>query len=65
MPEMDGLEVYHLLREINPSVKVIVTSGFRFDIRIEKGLKMGIQNFIEKPFSLINLSKIVNNTMNL
>lgn len=56
MPGIDGIETYHLLKEANPGVKVLLSSGFRKDQRVESFLTEPNTGFIKKPFSLAHLS---------
>ncbi|MHB9139831.1 MAG: response regulator, partial [Victivallaceae bacterium] len=56
MPGISGLETYQKLREINPNVKVLMTSGYANDARMHKALASGADNFVKKPFSLAKLS---------
>jgi DNA-binding NtrC family response regulator len=52
MPEMDGLEVLHTLKEKNPEVQVILLTGHA---TIEKGIeamKGGAVDLLEKPVDL-------------
>ncbi|MGL4370363.1 MAG: response regulator, partial [Spirochaetota bacterium] len=57
MPGMSGNEVYRELKKFDPGVKVLLTSGFRQDGRVEEALKLGINGFIQKPYSLRELSQ--------
>jgi len=56
MPGISGLETYQKLREINPKIKVLMTSGYTNDARVQKALASGADNFVKKPFSLNKLS---------
>ncbi|MFW5771586.1 MAG: hybrid sensor histidine kinase/response regulator, partial [Spirochaetota bacterium] len=56
MPVMSGLDVYTALQKINPSIKVLVTSGFGLDIKVQKVLDLGANGFISKPFSTDKLT---------
>ncbi|BCS98153.1 hypothetical protein DSLASN_37850 [Desulfoluna limicola] len=56
MPGIDGIDTYHLLKEIDPDVKVLISSGYRKDARVETFLKEPCSGFIKKPFSLSLLS---------
>ncbi len=56
MPVMSGLDVYTALRKINPSIKVLVTSGFGLDAKVQKILDLGASGFIAKPFSTDKLT---------
>ena len=53
MPEMGGKDVFRLLKEINPAVKVLICSGFSQEgfEGIENLLAQGADGFIQKPFS--------------
>lgn len=57
MPDMQGGEVYLKMREIDPGVRVLLSSGFRQDERVEKALALGIRGFIQKPYSLRKLAE--------
>jgi len=59
MPELSGKEAYLKFREINPEVKVILSSGFKQDKRVRDVLELGITNFIQKPYTMKNLAKTV------
>ena len=57
LPDIDGGEVYRLLMEARPDIKVIVFSGYIIDGPARKILDAGAQDFIQKPFSLTTLSE--------
>jgi len=59
MPGMSGKEVYAELKNINPEVKVLLASGFRQDYRVDEVMKLGVTGFIQKPYSLSELSRKV------
>jgi len=54
---MSGKEAYIEIKKTNPHVKVLLTSGFRLDQRVKEVLQLGVKGFIQKPFSLVELSK--------
>ena len=56
MPGIDGIDTYQLLKEMDPNVKVLISSGYRKDERVENFLKESSTGFIKKPFSLAHLS---------
>jgi len=60
MPGLSGKEVYLELRKIKADVKVLLSSGFRQDSRVEETLALGINGFIQKPYSMAELSAKVN-----
>jgi CheY-like chemotaxis protein len=59
MPVMSGYDVFLELKKINPGVKVLLSSGFAHDERVQKILDNGALGFIAKPYSRIILSQKV------
>ena len=57
MPHISGGEVYEKLKEINPKVKVLLSSGYSIDSQAQEILARGCDAFIQKPFGLQELSK--------
>jgi signal transduction histidine kinase/ActR/RegA family two-component response regulator len=57
MPEMGGGETYDKLKEINPGIKVLLSSGYSIDGEATKILERGCNDFIQKPFNMIDLSR--------
>ena len=57
MPEMGGGETYDRLKEIDPDVKVLLSSGYSLDGQATEILNRGCDGFIQKPFSLKDLSQ--------
>ncbi len=59
MPEMSGKETFEHLKKIDPNVNVVLTSGFKQDERVDEVMKRGIRYFIEKPYTIEKLSKVI------
>jgi len=57
MPEMDGGDTYDILKKINKEVKVILSSGYSIDGKAEEIMNRGCSGFIQKPFSMKELSQ--------
>ncbi len=57
MPGMGGGEVYDRLKEMDPKVKVLLSSGYSLDGQATEILKRGCDGFIQKPFNLMELSQ--------
>jgi len=57
MPDMGGGETYDRLKEIDPAVKVLLSSGYSIDGQATEILERGCDGFIQKPFSLGSLSQ--------
>ena len=49
MPFMDGEETFRRLREINPDVVVLLSTGFMAQERVDRMLAAGMAGFIRKP----------------
>ena len=63
MPGMDGLEALEKIREINPTLQVIMISGHGNIETAVKATKLGAYDFIEKPLSLSETVLRVNRVM--
>ena len=59
MPIMDGQKAFARMQEIKPQTKVLITTGYTVDERLEALLDQGCHGFIQKPFSLQEFSKAV------
>ncbi|MCX6984834.1 MAG: response regulator [Lentisphaerae bacterium] len=59
MPKMSGREAYIEMKKIHPELKVILISGFKKDKRIEEILGLGVNAFIQKPYSMVTLAQEV------
>ncbi len=57
LPDMSGDTIYPFLMEARPDLKVIVFSGYSADGPAQEILNAGAQDFIQKPFSVAELSK--------
>jgi two-component system cell cycle sensor histidine kinase/response regulator CckA len=57
MPHLDGEQVLHELRRIDPKVSVILMSGFSEQEAIGRFTGKGLAGFIQKSFKLEELKK--------
>lgn len=57
MPDMGGGETYDKLKQINPNVKVLLSSGYSIDSQASEIMKRGCDGFIQKPFEITDLSR--------
>jgi CheY-like chemotaxis protein len=53
---MGGGEVYDRMKEINPNIKVLLLSGYSIDGEAAEILERGCDGFIQKPFTMKELS---------
>jgi signal transduction histidine kinase len=63
MPQLSGDEVFFRLKEINPSVKVLVISGYSSEEAVQTVLAQGGRGFIQKPFTIEDLAEKVRLTL--
>ena len=56
MPEMGGGRVFDAMKGINSSVKVLLASGYSLNGQASHILSRGCGGFIQKPFTLKQLS---------
>jgi PAS domain S-box-containing protein len=59
MPVMGGRETFLTLRSLDEKVKILLTSGFKHDERVDEMARLGVRHFIQKPFTLEKLAEAV------
>jgi len=52
MPGLDGLSVLTRLREINPRVRALLSSGYAIESRVDDLLDAGLSGFLQKPYTV-------------
>ena len=57
MPDLGGSQVYDVLKEIKPDIKVLLSSGYSIDGQASEIMSRDCDGFIQKPFNMIQLSK--------
>jgi two-component system nitrogen regulation response regulator NtrX len=65
MPRMDGIETLQRMKELHPSLLVIMMSGHGTIETAVKSTKMGAYDFIEKPLSLEKLLVTIRNALGM
>jgi len=63
MPEMSGRDTFEQLKKINPDVKILLVSGYRFNQQIDELMDMGCRGFIQKPFDIVQLSQKIRDVL--
>ncbi len=63
MPGMGGKETFNALRERNPHVKVILSSGYSMNQVAKEIMDKGGQAFIQKPFNIETISQKVRDVL--
>jgi PAS domain S-box-containing protein len=59
MPEMGGDKAFDLIREIQPAMPVILSSGYSINDQATAIMQRGCNDFIQKPFTISALSQKV------
>ncbi|OLS17065.1 MAG: Blue-light-activated protein [Candidatus Heimdallarchaeota archaeon LC_2] len=63
MPKMGGTETFEKLLEINPEVKVIISSGYD-EIEVRKGVLSNAKGFLNKPYEISKMGSIIRELFN-
>ena len=63
MPELDGHEAFFRLKEIDPDVKVLLSSGYVSEDDARDVLDAGALGFLQKPYRMIDLARIIRQTL--
>jgi two-component system, cell cycle sensor histidine kinase and response regulator CckA len=56
MPGMSGSDTFDALKQINPDIKVLLSSGYSINGQAKNILDRGCKGFIQKPFGMKDLS---------
>lgn len=59
MPHMDGEQCFRELRQLQPDIKVIMSSGFSNDEITQKFVGKGLAGFLQKPYKLSMLKEVI------
>ena len=57
MPQMSGFETYQRLKQINPHIRVLLSSGYSRKGQAEEIVVRDHQDFMQKPFDMARLSQ--------
>lgn len=59
MPHMDGEQCFRALRQVDPNVRIVMSSGFNEQEVSEKFVGKGLCGFIQKPYTLSSLRDVL------
>jgi len=59
MPRLSGQEVFRAIHDINPATRILLSSGFKQDVRVQELLANPSVEFIHKPYTLFGLANRV------
>jgi len=65
MPVMDGAKAFTLLKQVRPTCKVIISSGYDLNDKVRSLLVSGADAFLQKPFRLADLTSEVRRLLDL
>lgn len=65
LPVMDGDAVFDELRDLNPDIAVVLSSGFAEQSKLGNMLAQGLRGFIPKPYSRAKLLEQVRSTLDV
>ena len=65
MPNMDGGTTFFQIKNTHPEMKILIMSGYVEDQKIRNLLLNGCDGFLQKPFSLNDLSNKINVAQNI
>jgi len=57
MPDLGGSDTFDRLRDIDPGIRVLLSSGYGLNDQAAAILERGCNGFIQKPFNLAELSR--------
>jgi len=59
MPDLDGRSTLRALKEIDPDVRVILSTGYGLDTEAQQIMDEGACGFVQKPYEVARLSQVV------
>jgi nitrogen-specific signal transduction histidine kinase/ActR/RegA family two-component response regulator len=63
MPRMNGAELFAKMKEINPHVRVVVSSGYSHDLEGQRMLQHGCLGYLQKPYTPEALNRITRSVL--
>lgn len=64
MPGRDGFDMIHEAKKTHPDIPILMMTGYLTAETIEKGRRLGADNYITKPFTPDELLEAVQETIN-
>ncbi|RJR42549.1 MAG: response regulator [Desulfobacteraceae bacterium] len=65
LPDMHGKDIYPRLMRYRPGLKVIVCSGYSIEGPAQEILNAGAEAFLQKPFSMAALSRVLHHMLGI
>ncbi len=64
MPSFDGIAAIRVLQTLNPTIKVIATSGLALHSKLTELTELGVTTFLPKPYTLKALLQALHSILN-
>jgi len=64
MPKKSGRDSFFEMKDYDPDVKVLLATGYKHDERSEEIIKSGVKGFIQKPYTICELSRAIYKVIN-
>ena len=58
-PGINGRDTYRLIKDMKPTQKAIIASGYSDNIDVQETILMGAGKYIKKPYAMLDLAKAV------
>lgn len=59
LPGIDGLRVFETAKELRPATEGVIITAYPSQETLEKAKRLGLLNYLTKPFSIQDLTKII------
>lgn len=59
MPKIGGQELYEVLKQVQPNVKMLLMSGYSLKEEVADLLAKGLKGFVQKPLDFNQLGRAV------
>jgi len=59
MPNMDGIDATHIIKEVYPDTPIVALSAYAFAADVKKAKDAGCSDFLAKPFRIENLRAVI------
>jgi CheY-like chemotaxis protein len=63
MPDLNGLETFTRLQQIDPQVKAIVSTGYAEEDVLQQSQALGIKGVVGKPYNRARLLEAINEAL--
>lgn len=64
MANIDGMQLFHFVKEKYPETEVILISGFATLNVVKEALQAGVRDVIAKPFKISQIKDLINKIVN-